>query len=301
MVFVENYRIGFIGIPKKIKGDDDLKVANLFEFLSLLRESMIYNIGLGINFMCIDTSEFSNVSFLTSPDFNEELYENSELISEMHSLCIKNKFRFCFLVPKDYFIASQLEPVSKETLDLLDGLSFVCDLLGQRGRSIIVRVGSAYGNRKKTLSNFNDIFLSLNQNTQDRVCLINDEKPSLFSVTDLLSGCYYVSGIPIVFRFLSHLFNDGGLSVREAFFLSCSTWKKEETPIIIHSQSDEEDEDGFPVTPRPSRFLTRRIPTFGLRPDILIDSPEKEIACLRYKKESTSLPPIIFNKKKNAN
>lgn len=139
--------------------------------------------------------------------------------------------------------------------------------------------------------------LQLGKATISRLCVMNDDKPSLFSVTDLLSGVYYKTRIPICFRILPHQFNDGGLSIREALFLSCSTWGSEHKPIFIHSESSSVDEFGIPVDPKGSEYLKHRIPTFGLNLDVIIDSPAKEDACLKYRMDYKSLTPIIIGRK----
>jgi len=127
--------------------------------------------------------------------------------------------------------------------------------------------------------------------------LINHQKVcSLFSVTDLLSGIYYETQIPITFRFIGHIFNNGGLTARESIFLSNSTWKGK-TPIFIHSESRERDTDGNFVSPLPSDYLTNRIPTFGLDLNIVLEVKNKEESCLKYSREYLSLGPIIFTKK----
>jgi hypothetical protein len=101
----------------------------------------------------------------------------------------------------------------------------------------------------------------------------------------------------LCFRSLPHQFNAGGLSIREALFLAGSTWKSGNRPFFIHGESSDIDVYGISLTPIPANKLTRRIPTFGLSLDILIDSPEKEYCCVNYIKDAKALPPIVFNKK----
>jgi hypothetical protein len=67
---------------------------------------------------------------------------------------------------------------------------------------------------------------------------------------------------------------------------------------MIHAESESEDENGFPVNSKPSGKLSKRIPTFGLSVDVIIDSPEKEFCCINYLKDFKSLPPFVFNKRK---
>jgi UV DNA damage repair endonuclease len=297
MIVAEPPKIGYIGLPKRIKGDSKLSIDSPADFLRILNESISYNSGLGVNFMCLDLTEFVNLDFLKNFDFDEEDPKISKSLGQIHENLNLRKVRISVLVSKEYFLGSQLDGVPEETSIILEGLSKLMDLIGQRGRSIIVRIGSAYGNRKNTMSSFVDRYNQLSESCRKKICLVNDEKPSLFSVTDLLSGCYYKSSIPICFRFLNHLFNDGGLTVREALFLSCSTWRVGSNPILIHAQSAEEDESGFPTSTQTAGKITKRIPTFGLSLDILIDSPEKEYCCVNYIKDAKALPPIVFNKK----
>ena len=292
-------KIGFIGIPRRISGDSPVSVKTPVDFLNLVNDSIVLNSKMGIKMLCIDTNEFKDLDFIYNFEFDEENPKVSKILSKINEFLFGDNFRVCFIVPKEKFLGSQLEGVPESTIQLLEKLSNILDLFGQKGRAIIVRIGSAYGNRKSTMELFNERLLSLSQSCQKKICVMNDEKPSLFSVTDLISGCYYSSNVPVCFRFLNHIFNDGGLSVREAFFLSCSTWKFGSNPIIIHAEPEEEDEFGLPLTASPGAFIKRRIPTFGLYPDILIDSPEKEKACSKYISEMLSLPPIVFNKKKN--
>jgi UV DNA damage repair endonuclease len=297
MIVAEPPKIGYIGLPKRIKGDSKLSFSSPLDFLKILNESISYNSDLGINFMCLDLTEFASLDFIKNFDFDEEDPKISKVLGQIHQNLNLRKIRVSVIVPKDYFLGSQLEGVPEETSLILEGLSKIMDLVGQRGRSIIVRIGSAYGNRKSTMSCFVERYLSLSDSCRKKICLVNDEKPSLFSVTDLLTGCYYKASIPICFRFLNHLFNDGGLTAREALFLSCSTWKVGSSPILIHAQSVEEDESGFPTSTQASGKITKRIPTFGLSLDILIDSPEKEYCCVNYIREAKALPPIVFNKR----
>ena len=299
MISLDKSNLGYIGLPKKIKGNGQVKIKSVYDFLKLVRDSIVYNSNLGLNILCLDISEFDIPDTFVSFSFDEEDPKISEILSSIHEISNINKFRTCFIIPKEYFLASQLDGVPDKTIALLESLCSILDVLGQKGRSIIVRIGSAYGNRKETIERFSVKFDLMSKQTQRRISVVNDDKPSLFSVTELISGCYYKSGVPVSFRFLNHLFNDGGLTTREALFLSCSTWKLGSNPIMIHAESENEDENGFPVNSKPSDKLSKRIPTFGLSVDVIVDSPEKEFCCINYLKDFKSLPPFVFNKRKS--
>jgi UV DNA damage repair endonuclease len=174
------------------------------------------------------------IDFIKNFDFDEEDPKISKVLGQIHQNLNLRKIRVSVIVPKDYFLGSQLEGVPEETSLILEGLSKIMDLVGQRGRSIIVRIGSAYGNRKSTMSCFVERYLSLSDSCRKKICLVNDEKPSLFSVKDLLPGVFYKINIPIVFRSTSYPTNQGNLTLNESLLLAASTWKRTVNPLFIY-------------------------------------------------------------------
>ena len=100
---------------------------------------------------------------------------------------------------------------------------------------IILHIGGAKGNRKTTMEDFcSKIEKEFNREEIDSLAVINDEKPSLFSVKDLLSGIFYKTKIPIVFRSTSFPTNQGNLTLNESLFLASSTWRRNVNPIFIY-------------------------------------------------------------------
>jgi UV DNA damage endonuclease len=238
--------------------------------------------------------EFSDDFF--SDVIDEESSGTEQLISEINRIIILNSSKVFFYCSKEYFLASQIEDIKNKTILLLNSISSLFDVIGIDYPSIIIRVGSAYGNRKETMKSFCDRINDLDHSVVKKLTVTNDDKPSLFSVTDLLSGIYYKTNIPITFRFIGHVFNNGGLTARESIFLSNSTWKGN-SPIFIHSESKDIDTEGNFLSSLPSDFLNHRIPTFGLNMNILLEVNGREEACIKYSKEFLSLSPIIFPKK----
>ena len=124
---------------------------------------------------------------------------------------------------------------------------------------IILHIGGAKGDRKNTMENFCDTLLK--NFSSDEICrlaVINDDKPSLFSVKDLLPGVFYKLRIPIIFRSTSYPTNQGNLTLNESLFLAASTWKRNTNPIFIYLPDGEELEE--PQTA-----------PFGLQLDIVFD------------------------------
>lgn len=295
LAFGSSIAVSYLGLPKKFS-EVDFSISTFDDFLLLLYDLGRYNLSLGSHVVCLDIDSLDLGSSFFQDVLEEERESTSEKINQLNLLVNKNQMRFCFFVDKFFFLGSQLSPVVSKTKQLLVQLSQVLDCIGIDSPSIIIRVGSAYGNRKSTLSTFSKRVQELDPKVIRNLAVTNDDKPSLFSITDLLSGVYYQCGVPICFRSLPHYFNNGGLSLREALFLSCSTWKEGQKPIYIYSEPSERDEFGFPSSPNPSGYLTTRVPSFGLDCDVILDSPEKETCLLKYLAELRSLPPLVLGR-----
>jgi UV DNA damage endonuclease len=276
---------------------DNLQIHTHLDLLRLIHSNLSLNLKIDIINTCIDVSLLSFSSKFFKDTIDEESEESSSVINKINTLIATHGSKIFFFIGKDYFLGTQIESVIKSTNLLISKLSEIIETIGINYPSIMIRIGSAYGNRKDTMSVFCDRANALGKSTLSRLCVLNDDKPSLFSVTDLLSGVYYKTGIPICFRILPHHFNDGGLSIREALFLSSSTWKPGVKPVFIYGESGLTDECGFPIDPKTTEYLKNRIPTFGLDLNVIIDSPAKEDSCLKYKMDYKSLQPIILNRK----
>jgi UV DNA damage repair endonuclease len=289
-------KLSYIG-PHKEDSKSPSQIDSFVDLLTLIDNNLSLNFQIDILNTCIDTSSLSFTPNFYNETIDEESERGSELINKINLHVARTGSKIFFYLGKDYFLGTQIESVERTTVTLITKLSEILETVGVNYPSILIRIGSAYGNRKATMKNFCERAKKLGKSSSSKLCVMNDDKPSLFSVTDLLSGVYYETGIPICFRILPHQFNDGGLSIREALFLSCSTWKSEHKPVFIHSEAKAVDEFGFPIDSKPSDYLFHRIPTFGLGIDIIIDSPAKEDSCLKYRMEHKSLPPIVINKR----
>ena len=59
----------------------------------------------------------------------------------------------------------------------------------------------------------------------------NDDRPSLFSIADLLP-LHAMAGVPLVFDYLHHALLPGGLSEREALEAALATWPTGVRPVV---------------------------------------------------------------------
>jgi len=285
------HRIGYLGSRKSW---NDKKIESLNQFLDFIIFHINFNTHNGIQAFCVDTIDL-NLDEMNFSGIEEDSLEQ-EKIDVISNFLSFNKSRLFFFVGKTHFLGSQIAEVVEETKTNLGKLADFLELVGIQDPCILVRVGSAYGNRRETLSRFCKEVNSLPARISTRLAVVNDEKPSLFSVTDLLSGVFYSAKIPICFRFLPHQFNDGGLTTREALFLSSSTWREGTKPVFIYGEPETTDEFGAPSSPSTSASLSFRIPTFNLETDIILDCTERDEACLKYMRENKALKPIVINK-----
>jgi len=127
---------------------------------------------------------------------------------------------------------------------------------------VIVHVGGAKGDRKTTMEKFCTILESnFTKDEISRVAVINDDKPSLFSVKDLLPGVFYKLKIPIVFRSISYPTNQGNLTLNESLFLAASTWNRQVNPLFIYLPDGSDAPD-----------VAGGTSPFGLQLDIVFDN-----------------------------
>lgn len=277
---MSNYipRYGYIG-PKN----------PITEFPDWILKEVAYNSSKGIKITLLSLDSKESIASLCKID-TENLIGDIILRDQ-----ITNTRLFLYF-PKLIFLATEDEEDFKKSVTVLKKASHLLKNLGVDGRSIILRAGPSYGNKKQTLRRFISRFNELPKDIKDRIILTNDDRPSLFSITDLLSHVHYETGVPLCFRFLPHQFNDGRLSSKEAFALSLTTWAEGETPIFIHAESSEIDLNGVHTNREPADFISHRIPTFNLFADVVIDSKKKDEALIRYISEKPSLPPMVINK-----
>jgi len=105
----------------------------------------------------------------------------------------------------------------------------------------------------------------------------------MYSVKDLHELIYAHVGIPIVFDYHHHTFNDGMQTAEEALKLAMSTWK-DVKPVVHYSESKSLHENNIKINPRAhSIFVTNYIDTFGLDVDVMIEAKGKELALLHYR------------------
>jgi len=148
---------------------------------------------------------------------------------------------------------------------------------------INIHIGGVYGDKVSAMERFCTNFHRLPDNVKSRLTVENDDKASMYSVQDLYDGVYKVIGIPIVFDYHHHRFNDGGLSEREALELAMTTWG-DIVPVVHYSESRSIEQEDDKIRPQAhSDYVYDYIDTYGNRVDIMVEAKAKELAVIKYK------------------
>ena len=149
---------------------------------------------------------------------------------------------------------------------------------------INIHIGGAYGDKQATLKRWIDNYYKLNQHTQARLTVENDDKENMYSVKELYEGISEQCGVPIVFDYYHHKFCTGGLTEQEALELAASTWPKGIVPCTHYSESRRKEKlDESIKAQAHSDLIKDTIQTYGLDIDVVVEAKHKELAVLNYK------------------
>ena len=153
---------------------------------------------------------------------------------------------------------------------------------------INIHIGGTYGDKEAAASRFCENFKLLNQDTQARLVVENDDKATQYSVQDLHDLVYSKIGTPITFDFHHHRFNTGDLTEKEALSLAASTWKQS-TQLTHYSSCKKTFEDPTVIARSHADHVYEKINDYGLTFDCEVEAKAKDLAVLRYRKNHGSL------------
>lgn len=148
---------------------------------------------------------------------------------------------------------------------------------------INIHCNGVYGDKQSAMDRFVSNFNRLSKSVQARLTIENDDKASMYSVKDLMY-IHNKIGIPIVFDYHHHLFNNGGLTEREALELAISTWPTGITPVVHYSESKTIHENNNKLKPQAHSDYVNMLPdTYGNVVDIMLESKAKDLSVLNIK------------------
>ena len=153
------------------------------------------------------------------------------------------------------------------------------DLLGLElspYNKINIHCNGVYGDKISAMDRFCENFEKLSDSVKKRLTVENDDKASMYSVSDLMY-IHKKIGIPIVFDYHHHQFCTGDLSEQLALELASTTWPKGITPVVHYSESKEG------AKPQAHSDYIKSLPnTYKLNVDIMVEAKAKELAILPF-------------------
>lgn len=268
----------------KVKGLEyasQLALANAKDLESILK----WNLQNKIYFFRLGSDLFpwgNKVNVTQFPDYKEI----ADVLARCGKFAINNGIRITAHPGPFNLLASPRESVIVNTIKDLEMHALLFDLMGLTRtpyNKINIHVGATYGDKFGATENWCKNFHRLSEGVKSRLTIENDDKASMYSVKDLHELIYAHVGIPIVFDYHHHTFNDGMQTAEEALKLAMSTWK-DVKPVVHYSESKSLHENNIKINPRAhSIFVTNYIDTFGLDVDVMIEAKGKELALLHYR------------------
>jgi UV DNA damage endonuclease len=187
--------------------------------------------------------------------------------------------------PFNVLVSPNPKVVANTIIDLeLHGKLF--DLMGLSQtpyNNINIHCNGVYGDKISAMDRFITNFEKLSDSVRNRLTLENDDKESMYSVSDLMY-IHHKTGIPIVFDYHHHQFCTGGLSERQALLLAVSTWRKSGvTPEVHYSESKALHEENSKLKPQAHSDYIIALPnTYRINVDIMVEAKAKELAILPF-------------------
>jgi len=182
-------------------------------------------------------------------------------------------------------LASPNPKVVAKTIRELDFHSEQFNMMGftpSPYNKINIHVGGTYNDKAATLARFVKNFELLRDDTKKRLVIENDDSPNEYSVKDLFAGIHQEIGIPITFDYFHHTFNTGDLSEEEALKLAATTWPDGIKQCCHYSESRQVEYNDTSIRPQAhSDLIYKKINTYGLTPDIVIEAKLKEQAIFK--------------------
>ena len=259
----------------------ELALANCRDLLTILK----WNEAHGFRFFRLSSDLFpwaSEYKLSDLPDFDDicdALQEAGDFVEDHGHRITAHPGPFNKLT-------SPNEKVIQNTIRDLEIHGEVFDMLGLSRtpyNKLNIHVGAHYNDKPMALANFCKNFHRLSDAVKSRLTVENDDKASLYSTKELYDSVYQEIGIPIVHDQHHHLFCTGGIDQEEAMITAALTWG-DITPVIHYSESRPEEQNDPKIKPQAhSDYIYKKIETYGLDVDVMVEAKAKERAVQRYK------------------
>jgi UV DNA damage endonuclease len=175
--------------------------------------------------------------------------------------------------------------VVENTIKDLELHGKIFDLLGldlTPYNKINIHCNGVYGDKLSAMDRFCSNFEKLSDSVKKRLTVENDDKASMYSVSDLMY-IHKKIGIPIVFDYHHHSFCTGDLSEQNALELAITTWPKGIKPIVHYSESKALHEENSKLKPQAHSDYIKQLPNlYDNDVDVMVEAKAKELAILPF-------------------
>jgi UV DNA damage endonuclease len=259
----------------------ELSLQNVRDLVEVIKWNEKHNISL---------YRMSSDIFPWSSEYNfddlPDILKIKNIMSGLGNLIKQYNHRVGFHPGPFNVLASPNQDVITKTVAELNRHSEIMDMIGLPKTpfsKINIHVGGAYGNKSDALKRWVDNFHLLDETTKSRITLENDDKPNMFTVSDLMYVHEQV-GIPIVFDYHHHNCHNDGMSTKEALELAISTWPKNIIPVV-HVSEPRDDKN----IRAHHDYVRNEVNTYGHDLDLMFESKAKELSVLEYRKNFKTL------------
>lgn len=154
---------------------------------------------------------------------------------------------------------------------------------------INIHLGGSYGDKEAAINRFIAIVDRLPESVRSRLTIENDDKSSLYSVTDLVR-ISKLTNIPVVFDFHHHKCYGDIMPEKTALELAMSTWPDNIKPLVHISNSRKIYEDSSVNRDAAhSDYLYEFINLYDYDVDVDVEAKAKELAVLKYREDYLSV------------
>lgn len=205
------------------------------------------------------------------------------LFKEIGDYIQSHNIRFTF--HPDHFVklaSPSEETVSNSIEDLLNHGKWLDSMGLDRTPfySINIHIGAHYSDKTQTKNRFIETVNSLPDTVKSRLTVENDDKESLWGVSELAQDIHPETGIPVVFDYHHHQFTSRGLSYKEGFTKAKDTWGNIE-PITHYSEPAYLY--GVDCKPQKHANTIQQIPRWLLEnSSVMVEAGDKEQAILEF-------------------
>ena len=151
---------------------------------------------------------------------------------------------------------------------------------------INIHVGGAYGEHEDTMDRFCRNVERLSESVRSRLTVENDDRPNLFSISQLYRGIWQRTEIPIVFDSLHYEYGPADCPKSDALDLAVSTWPDGVVPVCHHSSSRKLHEDATcRMAKAHADYIYEPFECGAHTVDVMLETKAKEAALLQYRKQ----------------